>query len=545
MAVCMIWFVAMYTKRSSKRILITFTIVFFLIVIAAISQPYGVQFDMINSLKRSTLPWGESYSNAEGTVSLIYKMGLLTLVMALVYVIYALASLVRTNPNRSNISMLIAACLFAMSYVEGALVRTGLIDFLPMGPFGILGFILAMSLVLNQEYSDERKAAALAIEQDRKRLETILKTSSDDICIIDSNGLLVEANEAFLDNRGLDESVIGHLHASAWNAQFDQVTLMQRIQAMLNTEDKVTFETQHSRLDGSIFEVEISANSFEFNGARYLFNATRDITERKHNQLEMERRVVARTAELATARAEAESANAVKTRFMTNVSHEMRTPLSVILGFAEIGKLKANKQTIETFSEYFEKILVSGKRLNMLIESLFSLAQDEWDQQAGIPERELQEVRPEILVIQCISFMQRTAKIKQQEIVFENTSTIPIIHADESKLRQVLEHLLHNALRYSGDQTMVTVKITDKPITSGLPTDIIIKVIDEGCGVPEKEMKAIFEPFYESSRTATGSGGTGLGLALCKSIVERHRGKIAVLNRAEGGAIFEITLPKI
>jgi signal transduction histidine kinase len=72
-----------------------------------------------------------------------------------------------------------------------------------------------------------------------------------------------------------------------------------------------------------------------------------------------------------------------------------------------------------------------------------------------------------------------------------------------------------------------------------------IQIIDEGCGVPESEMQAIFEPFYESTRTATGAGGTGLGLALCKVIVQRHRGTLNVTNRPSGGAIFELCLPLV
>lgn len=163
-AICMIWFVAIYTRICPKPILITFSIVFFLMVIAAMSQPYGLQYDFIHELRKTTLPWGEVYTNAEGTVSLSYKIGLLTLLATMLYMIFALASLVRFNLTYSSVTMLIAACLFTISYVQGALVRLGMIDFLPMGPFGILGFILAMSIVLNQEYSDERKATALATE---------------------------------------------------------------------------------------------------------------------------------------------------------------------------------------------------------------------------------------------------------------------------------------------------------------------------------------------------------------------------------------------
>ncbi len=268
-----------------------------------------------------------------------------------------------------------------------------------------------------------------------------------------------------------------------------------------------------------------------------------DLTERKAQQLELERRVVARTAELATAKAEAESANAVKTRFMANVSHEMRTPMNGILGFADIGKRKIGKASDDVVSGYFDKILDSGRRLNKLTESLLSLAQDAVDEQSEIKDKDLVMFEPESLAIQAITLMEATAASRQQKIILENTSTNPMLLGDESRLRQVLEHLLSNALRYSPEQTIVTITIQDAPAFAAPPKMIFIKVIDQGCGIPPKELNAIFEPFYESSRTATGAGGTGLGLALSKSIIQRHKGTMTASNRPEGGSIFEVTLP--
>ena len=129
----------------------------------------------------------------------------------------------------------------------------------------------------------------------------------------------------------------------------------------------------------------------------------------------------------------------------------------------------------------------------------------------------------------------------------ENRSSLSLIHGDEALLRQVLEHLIGNALRYSPEQSTIIVRLQDKPtpiqVTQPGGNALSIQVIDEGCGIPEKELAAIFEPFYESSRTATGAGGTGLGLALSKTIVERHKGKLRAANRPEGGAIFEVILP--
>lgn len=111
--------------------------------------------------------------------------------------IYATASMVRRNPSRNNIGMLLAVVFYVMCYTEGSLVRANVIDFLPLGPYGVLGFILVMSMALNQQHSDERKAAALAIEEEHRRLETILKTANEGIYILDPDGLLVEANDAF------------------------------------------------------------------------------------------------------------------------------------------------------------------------------------------------------------------------------------------------------------------------------------------------------------------------------------------------------------
>lgn len=268
-----------------------------------------------------------------------------------------------------------------------------------------------------------------------------------------------------------------------------------------------------------------------------------DLTERKVQQFELERRVVARTAELATAKTEAESANMVKTRFMANVSHEMRTPMNGILGLADIGKRKIGKVSNDVVGGYFDKIFDSGMRLNKLIESLLSLAQDALNEQSGIQEDYLAMIEPESLAIQAIALMEVTAAKRQQKIVLENTSTIPMFLGDGLRLRQVLENLLSNALIYSPEQTSVIVRIQDSPAFTDPPTKISIQVIDQGCGIPEKELSAIFEPFYESSRTTTGAGGTGLGLSLAKSIIGRHKGTLTATNRPEGGAIFEITLP--
>lgn len=274
-----------------------------------------------------------------------------------------------------------------------------------------------------------------------------------------------------------------------------------------------------------------------------MLGIVRDITQRKQFELELERRLLARTEQLATARAEAEAANAVRTRFMSNMSHEMRTPLNGILGFAELRRDQCAAARPEVLETYFGRILESGKRMQRLVESLLALVEQAWLEHAGFAAGELQPIVPEALVSQCISLAEKTAATRRQQIVLEKASSLPTIQGDETRLRQVIEQLLSNALRYAPDGSTVTVRLADRPARQGTGELLSIQVIDEGCGLPENELQAIFEPFYESSRTSTGAGGTGLGLALCRTIVKRHLGRLTGANRPEGGAVFEITLP--
>lgn len=305
------------------------------------------------------------------------------------------------------------------------------------------------------------------------------------------------------------------------------------------------FDWLYKRLDtDQSFPAEVLLNPTRLHGRAAIVVVIRDITERKSQQLELERRVLARTEELATARAEAESANAVTTRFMANVSHEMLTPMNGIMGFSEIGKSKAAKSSEELYVNYFDKILTSAKRLHQLIDSLLKLTEATWDEQTGIGAKKWQRIEVESLVAQCVSQMEKTAASQQQHIYLESADTPLHVLGDEPRLRQVINHVLSNALRYSPEQSVVTLRVLDAASATGGAETVKIQIIDQGCGIPEKELRAIFEPFYESTRTASGAGGTGLGLALSTKIIQHHKGHITATNRTEGGAVFEIVLPK-
>jgi PAS domain S-box-containing protein len=119
------------------------------------------------------------------------------------------------------------------------------------------------------------------IEKDRQRSETILRTASDGIHVLDSDGLLVEANDAFLLMLGHDRSAIGSLHVADWDAQDSWTVIKARNDDLINSGDRKVFESRHRRSDGRIIDVEIHARGFEVDGQRYLMAASRDISDRK------------------------------------------------------------------------------------------------------------------------------------------------------------------------------------------------------------------------------------------------------------------------
>ena len=261
----------------------------------------------------------------------------------------------------------------------------------------------------------------------------------------------------------------------------------------------------------------------------------------------LETLVLQRTLELANARAESDSANAVKTRFMANVSHEMRTPLQDILGYAELSKCSLEEASPQDMESYLDSILAAGTRMHQLVESLLTLADQSWEDHAGSANVVHQQVDVMHFSHGLGTLMEFRASRMGQNLVMDIQAPAVNVVGEHDRLQQVFEHLLGNAFRYSsqGDTTLLRVSETRfKPAGASADKEaVMFEIIDQGCGIPESEISAVFEPFYESTRTATGAGGSGLGLPLSKCIVARYGGTIALANRLEGGLVCRVILP--
>lgn len=241
--------------------------------------------------------------------------------------------------------------------------------------------------------------------------------------------------------------------------------------------------------------------------------------------------------ELARANLELEQANKLKDQFLSMASHELKTPITSIRGQAQLALRRIAKQRevspdISTAYTALEKIEQQTRRLNALVEDLLDLSSI----QAGkIP---LQMSNCDLVEV-CRAVVEEQRLLSGRSITFETPLETGKIKADANRLSQVVTNLVSNALKYSPDE---------KPISVRLNQDdgkITIAVEDEGSGIAPEEQEHIFEPFYRASHARGSSkNGMGLGLAICKDIVERHGGSIWCDSHPGKGSSFFVSLPQ-
>jgi signal transduction histidine kinase len=222
----------------------------------------------------------------------------------------------------------------------------------------------------------------------------------------------------------------------------------------------------------------------------------------------------------------------LKTNLLSTISHELRTPMASIKGYASLLLMYDRKLKKEQKNESLEAIDRSTDRLAELIDRLLDMSRLD----AGLLKMTLLPVDPKELVNIAVS----EAKLRSPDFDFKNEAgaRLPEIMADSKRLRQIIDNLLENAVKYSPPKTVITLKTEVKP--EGLQ----ISITDQGRGIAEAEFKKIFERMYRiEQRLQKDPGGLGLGLSLCKALVEAHGGRIWVESVIDKGSTFYFTIP--
>ncbi|WP_169558538.1 sensor histidine kinase [Uliginosibacterium gangwonense] len=259
------------------------------------------------------------------------------------------------------------------------------------------------------------------------------------------------------------------------------------------------------------------------------WRASKEVRQAMRLRLEL----AAAVEEAQTARRHAEEANLAKSRFLSNISHELRTPIHAILGFAQLGGERAQDQKIR---DYFNRIRLSGNRLLALINDLLDLSRLE----AGRLDMHFQKHALVPLVEAAVHEIESLLNERGLKVALHAQPDLPPVVCDALRVGQVVHNLLSNAVKFSPKGGDITI---DVAMHAEHDRVCCFAIKDQGPGIPEDELELVFDEFVQSSKTSTGAGGSGLGLAISRRIITAHHGRIYAHNRREGGAEFVFELP--
>ncbi|MFQ3627256.1 MAG: PAS domain S-box protein, partial [Cyanobacteriota bacterium] len=375
----------------------------------------------------------------------------------------------------------------------------------------------------------DRKQAEAALARELAYRKALFEASVDGIVVL-SDGIILEANASFAQMLGYSIEEVKNLTVADWDAQWTAEELLQ-VKAQFKNQSH-RFETRHRRKDGSIYEVEISANPVNWDGQEVQLCICRDISDRKRTELELKQ-----------AKETAEAANSAKSTFLANMSHELRTPLNAILGFSQL--LAYDPLLNDGQREQLEIINHSGEHLLSLINDILEVSKIE----AGRIKLNISSFDLYQLLDGLMQLLRFRASEKSVSLVLDRAPDLPqYVVADEGKLRQILLNLLGNAIKFT-EAGSVTLRalVAEAPAHSSVNLSqshsspvqwLQFEVIDTGCGIAAEEIEDLFNAFVQAKHSHRASEGTGLGLTISRHFVNLMGGDIRVQSVLGQGSTF-------
>ncbi len=359
-----------------------------------------------------------------------------------------------------------------------------------------------------------------------QKYRSIFENAVEGIFLVSLEGKLISANPAFLSTLGYDSIEDFEKQVIDFDKQFfvDPEQRINGLKELLDGNNIEQHEIQCYRKDDTVIDLSFNAHAVrdENKNILYVEGMFEDITQKKQ------------AVKLKTAKEAAELANRIKSEFLANMSHELRTPMQGILGFAKLGISKLERISKEKLLLYLKEIVKSGTSLLNLLDELLDLSKLESGKaQFKFEKHDLSELTNNVILE--LSSLSRNKGII---VDFQKPGFPDDLVIDAYKINQVIRNLLSNAIKFTAEQGFIKIDIEERH------NQIMFSMYDDGLGIPESELEAIFDKFAQSSKTKNGAGGTGLGLAISKEIILAHQGEIWAENNPEGGAIMRFTIPK-
>lgn len=389
----------------------------------------------------------------------------------------------------------------------------------------IIGYLLiGTDNTARQQVEEERMKLDQRLRDQQFYTRSLIEANIDAIMTTDPQGIITDVNNQM-------EALTGCSRDELIGAPFKNFfTDSDRAEAGIKqvlAEGKITnYELTARNWDGGETVVSYNATTF-YDRERSLqgvFAAARDVTVSKR----LDQVLVERNSELQSAKVLAEKANLAKSDFLSSMSHELRSPLNAILGFAQLMETESPEPT-PSQQESIGRILQAGWHLLNLINEILDLAKIESGKFSMSPEPvSLGEV-----LLECQGMVEGQALKHEIQLAFPVFDVPCFVVADRTRLKQILINLLSNGIKYNREQGVLEVSYT-----RDLPESIRIEIRDTGAGLSPDMLEQLFQPFNRLGQEISGEEGTGIGLVVAKKLIEMMGGSIGVESTVGVGTVF-------
>jgi PAS domain S-box-containing protein len=368
----------------------------------------------------------------------------------------------------------------------------------------------------------QRRHESEVLHDQKESLRAILDAAVDGIITIDERGIIQSVNPAVTRIFGYppEEMInqnVNMLMPGPFHDEHDQY-----LRHYLETNEKkiigIGREVMGKRKDGSVFPLDLAVSEVNLNNQRMFTGLLRDITKRKQTEEELNKAVESLTR-----------SNAELEQFAYVASHDLQEPLRMIASYVQLLQKRYQSKLDKEADEFINYATDGARRMQLLIEDLLTFSR------VGTQVQAFKALDLAIVLNLALDNLQLAIRENNAVITFE---ALPQVNGDESQLVQVFQNLLDNALKFRKDrQPCIHVSAQNKL------NYWLISVQDNGIGIDPKYFDRIFLVFQRLHSKAKYPG-TGIGLAICKKIIERHGGKIWVETEPGMGSRFQFTLPR-
>ena len=296
--------------------------------------------------------------------------------------------------------------------------------------------------------------------------------------------------------------------------------------------NKESMSSEFKKKNGSWFLSMVVPHSYDKNGnVTSVLIANRDVTDEKLRELRQEE-------ELREAKLKAECANKAKSTFLFNMSHDIRTPMNAIIGYADLAS-RHLKET-EKLGRYLEKIQICGKELLSMLGNVLDLARIENNK----VEMEYTVLNVHESFENCVTMFQQQAENKNQTLSLTEQILYPYVYMDAPHLSEVCLNIISNAIKYTNTGGTISCNVLQESCEKEDWCNMIITITDNGIGMSDEFQKRIFETFErEHNSTSSHIEGSGIGMGITKKLVELMDGTIEVKSKQGEGSTFTVTIP--